>query len=574
MLCYCFSCTHNVAAACRLHRNSSEKSAASYSNSYFKLFSTGGLSNTLLQKEYENAYNRELAKNFVGCDILESFCLMNKIGTKPTKYLLCTTLNACAKLRKFFLGQKIHAHIIKVGYEHNMFLNSALLDLYAKCDSINDAIGIFYSMKKHDEVSWTSIISGFSQSGHGLQAILMFKLMICTQFKPNEFTYVSVISASIGLKGALTLGLLFHSHVVKLGFNSNNFVISSLVDCYSKCGRIKEAAMVFHETKEMDNVMLNSMIVGYAQNFCSEEAIRLFTEMMNMHLNPTDHTLSIILNACGSLAVLHQGRQIHSLVIKMGSKSNVFVVSALIDMYSKCGSIDEARCVFDKTVQKNSVSCTSMIMGYAQSGRGLDALALFEQLVTEEWFVTDNICFTSILTACSHAGFLERGIKYFNKMKEEYRLVPKLDQYACLVDLYARNGHLKKAKELMRAMPCNPNYVMWSSFLSSCKVHGDVELGTDAANKLIEMEPWNAAPYVMLAHIYARAGLQAEVAQVRKLMQKNAIRKEAACSWIELEKSVYVFSVGDSTQLLSQEIYEELERLNMEMKEIGICPKE
>ncbi|XP_027366397.1 pentatricopeptide repeat-containing protein At2g37320-like isoform X2 [Abrus precatorius] len=233
----------------------------------------------------------------------------------------------------------------------------------------------------------------------------------------------------------------------------------------------------------------------------------------------------------GILALLFQGRQIHSVVIKMGSERNVFVASALIDMYSKGGDIDEARCVLDQTSRKNNVLWTSMIMGYAQCGRGSEALELFDCLLTKKEFSPDNICFTAVLTACNHAGFLDKGVEYFNKMRTSYGLSPDIDQYACLIDLYARNGNLRKARDLMEEMPYDPNYVIWSSFLSSCKIYGDIELGREAADQLIKMEPCNAAPYLTLAHIYARKGLWNEVAEVRRLMQQRRIRKFVGWSW-------------------------------------------
>ena len=224
----------------------------------------------------------------------------------------------------------------------------------------------------------------------------------------------------------------------------NTFLVSSLIDCYSKCGRIDEAILLLGADTERDNILLNSMISGYSQNLLGEEALTLFVEMRNNRFSPTNHTLTSVLNACGSLTILQQGRQVYSLVTKMGSESNVFVVSALLDMYSKCGSIDEAHHVLEQEIEKNTVLWTSMITGYAQSGRAPEGLRLFECLVTEEDFTPNHICFTAVLTAYNHAGILDKGIEFFNRMRKDYGLVPDLDQYACLIDLYARNGHLRQ----------------------------------------------------------------------------------------------------------------------------------
>ncbi|KAK6258732.1 hypothetical protein SCA6_013206 [Theobroma cacao] len=288
-------------------------------------------------------------------------------------------------------------------------------------------------MKNHDQVSWTSIISGLSEKGHGKEAILMFKKMFGTCIKPNCVTYVSVISACTMLEEALEESALLYGHVTKLGFNSNSFVLSALVDCYSSCGRIDQAVLLLKEAKEWENILLNSMISSYSQNLYGEEALKLFIKMRKENLRPTNHTLTSILNACSSLTVVNEGRQLHALFTKMGSQSNVFVVTALIDMYSKCGYVEEARHVFDQIVQKNRVLWTSMIMGYAQSGRASDALELFEHLVTKESYVPDHICFTAVLTAGNHAGILDKGIEYFNRMTRDYGLVPELEQI-CLLD--------------------------------------------------------------------------------------------------------------------------------------------
>ncbi|RVW17898.1 Pentatricopeptide repeat-containing protein, mitochondrial [Vitis vinifera] len=470
-----------------------------------------------LASDYEKGIDKEReshcirpAKHANVREALESFRRMNTSGTKPTKFILCTALNSCAKLLNWGLGVQIHARIIQTGFEDNLFLNSALVDLYAKCDAIVDAKRVFDGMEKHDQVSWTSIISGFSKNGRGKEAILFFKEMLGSQIKPNCVTYVSAISACTGLETIFDQCALLHAHVVKLGFGVKTFVVSCLIDCYSKCGRIDQAVLLFGTTIERDNILFNSMISGYSQNLLGEEALKLFVQMRNNGLSPTDHTLTSILNACGSLTILQQGRQVHSLVAKMGSESNVFVVSALLDMYSKvCSKWKRTR------------------------GTGL-----FERLVIEEGFTPDHICFTAVLTACNHAGFLDKGIDYFNQMRRDYGLVPDLDQYACLVDLYVRNGHLRKAKELMEAMPYEPNSVI-------------------------------TAPYVAMASIYAQAGLWSEVVEIRKLMKQKGLRKSAGWSWVEVDKRVHVFSVADASHPRSRDICVELERLNLEMKEVG-----
>ncbi|OVA06807.1 Pentatricopeptide repeat [Macleaya cordata] len=514
----------------------------------------------------------ELAKQGHFQEALKSFHSLHDLGIKPTKFTFCTVLNSCSKLLDLCLGLQIHARIIQIGYEDNLFINSALVGLYSKCDMMVDARNVFYRMRNHDQVSWTSIITGFAQNGHGKEALVLFKEMLETSIRPDCFTFTSVISACTQSEAALEEAALLHVHVIKLGFEQNSSVISSLVDCYSKCGKIDRAISVFNSTLEKDTILVNTMIAGYSQNLLGEEALRLFTKMRKDGLCPTDYTFGSVLNACGSLTILQQGRQIHSLLTKTGSDRNVFVASSLIDMYSKCGTIDEARKIFDQTIQRNNVLWTSMITGYAQSGRGEDALELFENLV-REGLKPDRICFTAVLTACNHGGFLDKGIEYLNKMKTYFGLVPELDQFACMVDLYGRNGHLRKARELMEEMPFEPNAVIWTSFLGSCRVHREVELGREAAKQLLKLEPNSPAPYVTLANIYADAGMWEEVKEVRKMMKEKGMRKSGGWSWVEIEQKFHVFSVNDTSHPQMQEIYAELYKLYFEMREAGYTHK-
>lgn len=303
------------------------------------------------------------------------------------------------------------------------------------------------------------------------------------------------------------------------------------------------------------------------QNLLGEEAMKLFLKMRSENISPTDHTLTSMLHACGSLAILQEGRQLHALVYKFGSTCNVFIASALVDMYSKCGCVDESRHAFDQTIKKNAILWTAMISGYAQNGRGHESLELFDSML-DQGFVPDHICFTSVLIACNHAGLLERGVAYFDQMTSVHNLIPRLDQYGCLIDLYTRKGHLRKAKEIIEGMPFEPNTVMWSSFLRSCKVYGEIELALVAAKELLKMEPHSVVPYITLARVYAGAGLWNEVGMIRESMQRDKIRKDATgWSWIQIDKEVRCFSVLDKSCLQSQDICIELEKLNMGLRE-------
>ncbi|KAI3704371.1 hypothetical protein L1987_74589 [Smallanthus sonchifolius] len=463
-----------------------------------------------------------------GHEGLASFVQGNVLGKKSPKYELCSALICCAKTLNSHLGSQIHGKIVHSGFDQNLYINSSLVNVYAKCGLMGDAMKVFDGIELHDEVSWTSMICALSQNGQGGEALCLFKEMMTTLVKPNCVTYVSVISACTEQESVFRCGELLHAHVIMLGHESNRFVVSSLIDYYSKCGRMDKAVMLFGSCLASDDVVLNTMISAYTRNQQGEEALKVFVKMRDANASLSEHTLTSVLDACGALAVLQMGKQVHGLVMKMGSDQNTFVVGALINMYSKCGDIDEACHVFDQAGYKNNILWTSLITAYAQSGRGPDALKIFDHLVMEKRFYPDHVCFTVVLTACNHSGLLDKGISYFKKMTSDYNLAPEIDQYACLIDLYARKGDLKSAKQVMEEMPFDANAVMWSSFLSSCKEYGNVELGREAAYKLFELEPRSPVPYLILADLYAGAGLWDEVKNIRKFMNENGVRKSLA----------------------------------------------
>ncbi|XP_010531326.1 PREDICTED: pentatricopeptide repeat-containing protein At4g37170-like isoform X2 [Tarenaya hassleriana] len=396
-----------------------------------------------------------------------------------------------------------------------------------------DAREVFDGLTQHDQVSWTSMISGLSRNGDRKGALLMFKRMLVSSVKPNCQTFVGVMSGKTGPEEALVNATMLHAQIVKRGFESNSFLISTLVDVYSKCGRLGQAEVLFYDTEEKEEVLFNPMISGYCFNARYEKGLRLFAEMRERNLSPSYHAVTSALHACGSITLLQQGREIHALLIKLGSEFNIYVVSALVDMYSKCGSVEEARRAFDQTVEKNAVMWTSMILGYAQNGKGLNALELFKIWKKECDFRPDHVSFTAVLSACVHSGLVEKGLEYFGMFKNVYGIVPDQDHYACLVDLYARNGQLEKAKELMETMPQKPNHFMWSSFLSSCRDYGEIEIAKKTADKILLTETRDASSYIVLANLYASAGLWGEAAEVTRSMNEHKIKKNvSAGSWV------------------------------------------
>ncbi|XP_059638193.1 pentatricopeptide repeat-containing protein At2g22070-like [Cornus florida] len=472
-----------------------------------------------------------------GCSskALEVFIRMQQEGFQPTEYTHVSALNACSRTLDLKRGKQIHGRIVSCNLDGNVFVWNALIDMYVKCGVIDQARWLFNRMVNKNVVSWNSMISGYLINGQPEKCIGLFHEMRLSGLKPDAIT------------------------------------VSNVLGAFFQRGYIDEAHETFSEIKEKDKVCWTTMIVGYTQNGKEEDALMLFSEMLLENVRPDNFTISTVVNSCARLASLYHGQVVHGKAVHLGVDFDLLVSSALIDMYSKCGEIKDAWVVFKMMPTKNVVSWNSMIIGYAQNGKDLDALALYEEMLQEK-LKPDNITFVGVLSACVHAGLSERGREYFNSISKFHEMTPTLDHYACMINLLGRSGYMDKAVDLINGMPHEANSLIWSTLLSVCSTNGDVKHGEMAARRLFKLDPLNAGPYIMLSNMYAACGRWKDVASMRSLMKDRKVKKFAAYSWIEIDGKIYNFVSGDRTHPESEKIYQELNRLIRKLQESGFSP--
>eukprot|EP01018_Ginkgo_biloba_P002412 Gb_32528 [translate_table: standard] len=501
---------------------------------------------------------------------IELFGQMLRAGAKPNHFTFASTLSACASIHSLEHGKQVHVHTTKTRYESNVFVGSALIDLYAKCGSLENARLVFEKMPERNAVSWTTMIAGYSQNQRGEEALKLFCQMRRENMKLDRITFFSALSACSSL-AAVAEGKKIHAHIIRDGFQTDPFVGNALVDMYAKCGSIGDARQMFDRISDWDVVSWTAMIAGYVQNGHGEEALKLFHNMLRADVEPNALTFGGVLSACASLAALEQGRQLHAHIIKTGYESFLSVENALVTVYAKCGSIDNATQMFDKMTLRDLVSWNAMIVGYALNGHGKKALRLFEQMPQPD-MKPDHITFLGILSACSHAGLVDEGCHYFDFMRRHHNISLRADHYACMIDLLGRAGCMDKAEDIVNNMPFEPDAVVWKALLGACRIHGNVELGERAAEYLFEWEPQNASTYVLLSNVYSAAGRWDDAAKVRKMMKDRGVKKQAGCSWIEVKNRVHRFVAGDRSHPQSEEIYAMSERMARQMREAGYVP--
>ncbi|CAN8276237.1 unnamed protein product [Cochlearia groenlandica] len=480
-------------------------------------------------------------------------------------------LKECTVSKLISQGKIVHAHVVKSLFRCEIVTNNTLINMYAKCGSLEDAHKVFDEMSQRDFVTWTALISGYSQFGRSRDALVLFNEMLRNGFCPNEFTLSSVVKAAASVaepKGSY--GQQLHGFCLKSGFYSNVHVGSSLLDLYTRYGLMDDAHCVFDELESKNDVSWNALIAGHARRCGTEKALKLFQKMLREGFKPSHFSYSSIFGACSSTGFLEQGKWVHAYMIKSGEKLVAFAGNTLIDMYAKSGSINDARKIFDRLRKRDVVSWNSLLTAYAQHGFGKEALSLFEEMIRAK-IPPNEISFLSVLTACSHSGLLDEGWHYFELMKKD-GIVPKAWHYVTIVDLLGRAGSLERALRFIREMPVKPTAAIWKALLNACRMHKNIELGAYAAEHVFELDPDDPGPHVILYNIYASGGMWNDAARVRKKMKESGVKKEPACSWVEIENAVHMFVANDETHPQREEIGRKWEEIYAKIKELGYVP--
>ncbi|KAL0557304.1 hypothetical protein IC582_005831 [Cucumis melo] len=485
-----------------------------------------------------NVMIRSYVNNNLYFEALSIFQVMLSCAFNPDHYTFPCVLKACSGLDNLRVGLQVHDAILKVGLDSNLFIGNALVAMYGKCGCLREARKVLDQMPYRDVVSWNSMVAGYAQSGQFDDA-----LEICKEMDSLNLNHDAGTMASL-----------------------------SPVVCYTSLENVQYIHSMFERMAKKNLVSWNVMIAIYVNNSMPNEAVGLFLQMEECGMKPDAVTIASLLPACGDLSALFLGRRLHKYIEKGNLRPNLLLENALLDMYAKCGCLEEARDVFDKMKLRDVVSWTSMMSAYGRSGQGYDAVALFAKML-DSGQIPDSIAFVSVLSACSHTGLLDQGRHYFRMMTEQYGIVPRIEHFACMVDLFGRAGEVEEAYSFVKQMPMEPNERVWGALLSACRVHLKMDIGLVAADRLFQLAPKQSGYYVLLSNIYAKAGMWKDVMNVRYAMKKMGIKKVPGISNVELNGQVHTFLAGDQYHPQAKNIYEELDVLVGKMKELGYIPQ-
>ncbi|WCJ28576.1 Pentatricopeptide repeat (PPR) superfamily protein [Euphorbia peplus] len=516
---------------------------------------------SLLHEFTEFCYQKNLPKAMESMDTLHK----HNLYADPVTYSLL--IKSCLSNGAVQHAKCIHNHIFSSGYHPETFLVNMVLNMYVKFGMLDEALEVFDKMPERNVVSWTTMISGYSNVKLNRKALEFLVFMFRDGVEPNRFTYSSVLRACVGLISVKQI----HGSIVRRGLESDDYVRSALIDIYSKWGELGSALCVFNEFETCDLVVWNSIIAGFAQNSDGDEALEFFKSMKRSGLEGNQAALTSVLRACTGLTLLELGKQVHVHVLKFKGQQDLILENALLDMYCKCGSLEDANILFGRMVVKDVISWSTMISGLGQNGYSREALKLFDGMKVSET-KPNYITLLGVLFACSHAGLLEDGWYYFRSMKKLFGIDPGREHYGCMIDLLGRAGKLEDAIRLINEMESEPDAVTWRTLLGACRMHHNMDLAIHAAKQIIKLDPQDAGTYILLSNIYAKTQRWDDVAEIRRTMNAIGIKKEPGCSWVEVNKQIHAFTLEDNSHPQLNEINKLVNELIRKLREMGYVP--
>jgi pentatricopeptide repeat protein len=491
-------------------------------------------------------------------------------SARPNSTTFTLTLTACARLGDLDAAESVRVRAFAAGYGHDVFVCSALLHLYSRCGAMEEAIRVFDGMPRKDRVAWSTMVAGFVTAGRPVEALAMYSRMREHGVSDDEVVMVGVIQACMST-GNARIGASVHGRLLRHCMRMDVVTTTSLVSMYAKNGHLDVACQVFRMMPYRNDVTWSALISGFAQNGRAVEALDLFRELQADGLQPCSWALVSALLACASVGFLKLGKSIHGFILRR-LEWQCILGTAVLDMYSKCGSLESARKLFNKLSSRDLVLWNAIIACCGTHGCGHDALALFQEL-NETGIKPDHATFASLLSALSHSGLVEEGKFWFDRMIKEFGIEPAEKHYVCIVDLLARSGLVEEANDMLASMQTEPTIAIWVTLLSGCLNNKKLELGETIAKKILELRPEDIGVLALVSNLYAAAKKWDKVREIRKLMKDSGSKKVPGYSLIEVKGTRHTFVMEDQSHPQHREILKMVAKLNSEMRKLGYVPR-
>ncbi|KAL5230254.1 hypothetical protein ABZP36_029030 [Zizania latifolia] len=500
----------------------------------------------------------------------DALALLRAADFGMNEYVLSSAVAAAAHVRSYDTGRQCHGHAIKAGLADHSYVCNAVLHMYCQCAHMEDAVKVFENVSSFDVFAFNSMINGFLNRGQMDGSVSIVRSMVRRIGQWDYVSYVAILGHCASMK-ELVLGSQVHTQALKRRLELNVYVGSALVDMYGKCDSPHDANCAFDVLPEKNVVSWTAVMTAYTQNELFEEALQLFLDMELEGVRPNELSYAVALNSCAGLADLRNGNALCACTIKTGHRGLLPVGNALMNMYSKSGSVENARRVFLSMPYHDVVSWNSIITGYAHHGLAREAMEVFNDMLFAEE-VPSYVTFVGVLSACAQLGLVDEGFYYLNTMMKEVGVKPGKEHYTCMVGLLCRAGRLDEAEQFIVSNCIHTDVVAWRSLLNSCQVHRNYGLGHRVAEQIFQLKPKDVGTYVLLSNMYAKANRWDGVVKVRRLMRELGVRKEPGVSWIQVGSEVHVFTSEDKKHPWMEQITKKLKELIDQIKVIGYVP--
>ncbi|KAL6968734.1 hypothetical protein U1Q18_034527 [Sarracenia purpurea var. burkii] len=485
----------------------------------------------------------------------------------PDSAIVAAVLPACGRLEARQLGMTLQGCAIRSGFEVDLYVSNALVDMYCKCADTWAAYQIFSNIAYKDCASWSTLIAGYAQKCQYRHCVELYIEMKSSGIRTTAVTAASVLPGFAKLK-LLKQGKEMHNYILKQGFESDIVLASALVDMYANCGSKREAEHIFENMSHRDIMIWNSIIGAHASDKDFDSPFRIFRRLWHSGLKPNSITLMSILPVCTKMGTIKQGREIHGYAVRSSLETVISVGDSLLDMYCKCGYLELGVKVFDHMLEKNIVTYNTIISAHGIHGQAWQAFSFFHKMKLEN-IRPNKVTFVGLLSACSHAGLVDGGWSLYSSMIDDYHLLPDMEHYSCMVDLLSRAGRLDDACNFINMMPVEPDINVFGSLLSACRAYKKVVLADLVGGKLFEKQLKDSGYHILLSNIYASIDRWEDASKVRTMMKEKGLIKKPGRSWIQIGGWVHIFHARDTMHPVFNKIQETLESLLFEMKNEG-----
>ncbi|CAH9118808.1 unnamed protein product [Cuscuta europaea] len=504
--------------------------------------------------------------------VFQLFLGMRKCNIGLSTVTMVNLIQVCKVMGCIRVGKCTHGLTVQLGMGNDVKVLTSLINMYSMMGDIETSSLVFDRMPTRTLVSWNAMISGCVQNDLVHKSREYFHELVCHGISFDSGTLVSLLQGCSQVAD-MASGKILHAYILRRSLESSNILFTALLDLYAKSGELTKANYVFTAMKDKNVITWTALLTGLSQNGRAEDALKLFREMQEENVAANSVTLVGLVYCCAHLGSSQKGKSVHAKLVRSGFSFEIVNMTALIDMYAKCGKISVAERVFNTVVDRGDVILfNAMITSYGIHGFGHQAINIYDQMIYQR-VPPNETTFVALLAACSHSGLVEEGTYLFEKMKSEHKVKPSEKHYACLVDLLSRAGRLEDAEECINNMPSQPGTTaVLEALLNGCRYHKNIDIGLRTADKLLHLDSTNPGIYILLSNIYAAMKRWDAVDYIRSIMRAHSLKKIPGYSSVEIKNQVHTFFAGDNSHLNWEEIHQFLEALKSVIEATGHVP--